>query len=153
MKFFSCVIYSLLLTFVLLLHGPAVDQQHRYRYTQEDSDNKPDSGECEDGDTVYSNDPDAFAPSKSYCIDRNLYAPGQTIGNEYFDHCCYIRYQEGGQLKHGCKGLKELEYLDIKETIYKYEQENGRKVFEVSCNSFFIYLSVAAIISLLGLLL
>ena len=161
MKFFTCVVYSCLLTFVLLLHGPAADQQHRYRYTEEDNNDEPEENEeCDDiglsSKYEYSNEDTPF--TKSYCLDRNLYWPSTDFsdmnkGNEYYDHCCYVRFQREGKVLHGCKGLKEIDYLDIKETAYKFEQQYNIKVFEVLCNSSYTYLSVAVIISLLGLLL
>ena len=173
MKFFACVIYSLLLTSVLLLHGPAVDQQHRYRYTEEDENGEASQTYC---DSIYYPDDDDDEESqfyesyfgatsedspfsKSYCLDRNLHWPSTSVfgtinkGNEYYDHCCYVRYQARGKVLHGCKGLKELDYLDIKETAYKIEQQYNVKVFDVSCNSSYTYLSAFVIISLLGLLL
>ena len=156
MKCFSYVVYLCLLTSVLLLHGPAVDQQHRYRYTEEYENEVYENTYCEGYGDYYESDGTTVTQfSKSYCIDKNLHWPGHSTnrGNEYYDHCCYIRYQNEGTLTHGCIGLKELEYLDIKETIYKYEQEQNFKIFEISCSSSFTYLSAAVIISLLGLLL
>ena len=162
MKFCSCVVFSCLLTFVLLLHGPAVDQQHRYRYTEEDTDEEETRDEnsyCDVLSAEYEETSSLF--SKSYCIDKNLHWPDGIYdeltsinkGNEYYDHCCYVRYQSQGTIYHGCKGVKELDYLDIKETAYKYEQQYNIKVLEISCNSSYTYLSVAVIISFFGLLL
>ena len=162
MKFFACVLFLCLLTFVLLLHGPAVDQQHRYKYT-ESKNSITENTYCDESAKTYEDTSTEI--SKSYCVDRNLHWPDgdENIfeedvssinrGNEYYDHCCYVRFQSGGTVYHGCKGLKELDYLDIKETAYKYEQEHNVKVFHIDCNSSYTYLSVAVIISLLGLLL
>ena len=156
MKCFSYVVYLCLLTSVQLLHGPAKDQQHRYRYTKEKEEDIWNTF-CEQYVDYYESDGTVtqYQYSKSNCIDRNLHWPGYTTnrGNEYFDHCCYMRYQDQGNLVDGCVGLKELEYLDIKETINKFEQEEDLKIFEINCSSSFTYLSVAVIISLLGLLL
>ena len=157
MKLFASVVFSCLLTFVLLLHGPAVDQQHRYRYTEDDESTSYQNKYC-DLSGEYEDTSDVI--SKSYCIDRNLHWPDGfeefssiNKGNEYYDHCCYVRYQYKGNIIHGCKGVKELDYLDIKETAYKYEQKYNIKVLEISCNSSYTYLSVAVIISFFGLLL
>ena len=158
MKLFNYVIYACLLTSVLLLHGPKEDQQDRYQkyYTYSCVERFEIGGEL----------------SKSDCVDLNLYNRDMP-GNKYYDHCCYIRLQQEGVMKHGCIGLKEIDYLDIDETIFKIEKgvykfwnldqieegsdSNGywtdTKVYDMQCNSSFIYISVAVIISLLGLIL
>ena len=154
MKLFNYVIYACLLTSVLLLHGPKEDQQDRYEKLYGNS--------CYDRfiDTSASDD-----LSKSDCVDLNLYNRDMP-GNKYYDHCCYIRLQQAGEMKHGCIGLKEIDYLDIDETIFKIEKgvykywgfSNGdsfefAKVYQMDCNSSYNFISFAVIISLLGLLL
>ena len=155
MKLFNYVIYACLLTSVLLLHGPKEDQQDRYEKLYHTSCVKSSLDEF----------------SKSDCVDLNLYNRDMP-GNKYYDHCCYIRLQKAGYMLHGCIGLKEIDYLDIDETIFKIEKgvykfwnldqiasgsdSNGwtyTKVYDIQCNSSFIYISFAVIISLLGLML
>ena len=144
MKLFNYVIYACLLTSVLLLHGPKEDQQDRYEKLYHTSCVKSSLDEF----------------SKSDCVDLNLYNRDMP-GNKYYDHCCYIRLQQEGVMKHGCIGLKEIDYLDIDETIFKIEKgvykygtiyENS-KVYQMDCNSSYNFISFAFIISLLGLLL
>ena len=88
-------------------------------------------------------------------------------GNKYYDHCCYLRMQQEGSMYQGCVGLKEIDYLDIDETVFKIEKGvykywsqgvsysgwPSTKVYDIQCNSSFIYISFAVIISLLGLML
>ena len=107
---------------------------------------------------------------KSSCLDLRLdTTPGSTgskyssllnvrRGNPFYDHCCYIRFQKSGSMYHGCIGLKEAEYLDLGETIYKIE--NGKepryldisdsKVYQFDCKSFYPYIKVS-LIALLAL--
>ena len=153
MKLFNYVIYACLLTSVLLLHGPKEDQQDRYQklYDYSCYDRFTDEGSTKDD------------LSKSDCVDLNLYNRNMP-GNKYYDHCCYIRLQHDGSMYHGCIGLKEIDYLDIDETIFKIERgvykyfdfgknyENS-KVYQMDCNSSYNFISFAVIISLLGLLL
>ena len=150
MKLFNYVIYACLLTSVLLLHGPKEDQQDRYEKLY--------------GKSCYyrftETNPEEDDLSKSDCVDLNLYNRNMP-GNKYYDHCCYIRLQQAGSMYHGCIGLKEIDYLDIDETIFKIEKgvykygtiyENS-KVYQMDCNSSYNFISFAVIISLLGLLL
>ena len=162
MKLINFVIFACLLSFVLLLHGPNYDQQNRYNY--EDSCAVRYVGSYRSG---LSEDDENYIPySKSDCVDRNLYNRNMP-GNKYYDHCCYLRMQQEGSMYQGCVGLKEIDYLDIDETIFKIEKGvykywgqgvsysgwPSTKVYDIQCNSSFIYISFAVIISLLGLML
>ena len=162
MKFINFAIFACLLSFVLLLHGPNYDQQNRYNY--KDSCAMRYVGSENSG--LDEKDPNYVPFSKSDCVDRNLYNRNMP-GNKYYDHCCYLRMQQEGSMYQGCVGLKEIDYLDIDETIFKIEKGvykywgqgvsysgwPSTKVYDIQCNSSFIYISFAVIISLLGLML
>ena len=66
-----------------------------------------------------------FTPpeSLSECVDRKL-----NVLNNYFDRCCYVRYQYDGQMGTKCVPLKEENYLDITQTIREFE-ENYKSLF------------------------
>ena len=169
MKPINYVIFAYLLSFVLLLHGPYYDQQNRYDYIENCAYRFIGAS---DSASPTIEEHDNIPYSKSDCVDRNLFNPLMS-GNKYYDHCCYVRMQQEGNMYQGCIGLKEIDYLDIDETIFKIEkgiykywqtstldyylQTNGgwpyTKVYSMECNSSFIYISVAVIISLLGLML
>ena len=99
-------------------------------------------------------DTDPF--SKSDCVDKYL---GDTYlrGAPFYDHCCYVRAQKEGTFYHGCIGLKEAEYLDIKETIdeiekgrhRKYMMMENSKIYELLCSSSYIKFSLIALLALL----
>ena len=61
-----------------------------------------------------------FSPpgSLSECVDRKL----NILGN-YFDRCCYVRYQYDGKMNSTCFPLKEEDYLDITESIREFEED------------------------------
>ena len=61
--------------------------------------------------------------SLSECVDRRL----NVLGN-YFDRCCYVRYQYDGQIGTKCVPLKEENYLDITQTIREFE-ENFKSLY------------------------
>ena len=163
MKLINFVIFACLLSSILLLHGPNYDQQNRYNYADSCAEKYIGCSDSAGENSEF---------SKSDCVDKNLYNRNMP-GNKYYDHCCYVRVQKNGYMYHGCLGLKEIDYLDIDETIFKIEKgvykfwnlgqikegsdSNGywtdTKVYDMQCNSSFIYFSVAVIISLLGLML
>ena len=94
--------------------------------------------------------------SKSDCLDKDLW-DSNLRGAPYYDHCCYIRVQKEGSFYHGCIGLKEAEYLDIKETIdqiekgrqRKYMMMENSKVYELLCSSSYIKIGLIALLALL----
>ena len=63
--------------------------------------------------------------SLSECVDRKLYVSGN-----YFDRCCYVRYQYDGKMNSTCFPLKEEAYLDITQTIKEFE-ENYKSLYAV----------------------
>ena len=90
----------------------------------------------------------------------------------YADRCCYMRYQKNGEMFARCIGLTEEQYLDISETIRRFEEgetllkhyfskdnlaygdgssfENS-KIYQLDCAS--SYLKVLSIVSALFALL
>ena len=60
----------------------------------------------------------ATPTSLSDCVDLNLYVYGR-----YLDRCCYVRYQYDGEQGTMCFPLKEEHYLDITESIKRFEME------------------------------
>ena len=165
MKAINILSFLCLLSSAFLLHGAFYEQQDftgKLGYSCQEAYNY----------MVNSIDNANIKPSyddhhKSYCLDRNLFTnPDESDdyllnvrrGNIYYDHCCYIRFQKSGSMYHGCIGLKEAEYLDLGETIYKIE--NGKeprylgisdsKVYQFDCKSFYPYIK-ASLIALLAL--
>ena len=61
--------------------------------------------------------------SLSECVDRRLKVLG-----DYYDRCCYIRFQYDGKMNSTCFPLKEETYLDITESIREFE-ENYKSLF------------------------
>ena len=61
--------------------------------------------------------------SLSECVDRRL-----KVLNNYFDRCCYVRYQYDGKMNSTCFPLKEEAYLDITQTIREFE-ENFKSLY------------------------
>ena len=61
--------------------------------------------------------------SLSECVDRRL-----NVLNNYFDRCCYVRYQYDGKMNSTCFPLKEEDYLDITESIREFE-ENFKSLY------------------------
>ena len=159
MKTISILSFLCLLSSAFLLHGAFYEQQSFSGSCQ---------GEYNDMVEVVEKggEQDYNTKHKSYCLDKNLFTtPDESSddlnvrrGNPYYDHCCYIRFQKSGSMYHGCIGLKEAEYLDLGETIYKIE--NGKeprylgisdsKVYQFDCKSFYPYIK-ASLIALLAL--
>ena len=63
--------------------------------------------------------------SLSECVDRRL-----KILDNYFDRCCYIRFQYDGKMNSTCFPLKEEAYLDITESIREFEEDCKKMFFE-----------------------
>ena len=55
----------------------------------------------------------------SDCVDLQLWEPSK---NMYYDHCCYVRFQQEGKMHAGCIGLSEEHYLDISTTMKRMEK-------------------------------
>ena len=166
MKTITVLSFICLLSSAFLLHGAFYEQQNfgdyyynscQFSYILMDAYADPNEETTQDFDDYH----------KSTCLDQRLdTTPGfpsygflnARRGNPYYDHCCYIRFQKSGSIYHGCIGLKEAEYLDIGETIYKIE--NGKetrylgisdsKVYQLDCKSFYPYIK-ACLIALLSL--
>ena len=65
------------------------------------------------------------ANSLSECVDLKL-----AVGEEFFDRCCYVRYQYNGEIHTMCAPVKEEEYLDITELIREFE-DGYKEAFEI----------------------
>ena len=63
---------------------------------------------------IYSSSPESL----SECVDRRLKVLG-----DYYDRCCYIRFQYDGKMNSTCFPLKEEDYLDITESIREFEED------------------------------
>ena len=63
---------------------------------------------------MYSSSPESL----SECVDRRLKVLG-----DYYDRCCYIRFQYDGKMNSTCFPLKEEDYLDITESIREFEED------------------------------
>ena len=63
--------------------------------------------------------------SLSECVDRRLKVLG-----DYYDRCCYIRFQYDGKMNSTCFPLKEETYLDITESIREFEEDCKRIFFK-----------------------
>ena len=96
----------------------------------------------------------ATANSLSDCVDLNLKVEidGKT---RYVDRCCYVRYQDDGEIINMCVPIREQEYLDITESIKGFEKEcsshnaEGKdcKVYQFDCSASNIkFLSFAIIL-------
>ena len=98
--------------------------------------------------------------SLSDCVDRKLDVATTKLGNNYYDHCCYIRLQKQGSFYSGCIPLKQIDYSDIPQTMkyiekgtFKgYEDWGSSKVYDLKCKGSFVYISFFAL-ALLGLIL
>ena len=63
--------------------------------------------------------------SLSECVDRRL-----KIIDNYYDRCCYIRFQYDGKMNSTCFPLKEEAYLDITESIREFEEDCKKMFFK-----------------------
>ena len=94
--------------------------------------------------------------SLSECVDLKL-----NVADRYYDRCCYVRYQYGGEMGTMCFPLKEEYYLDITGTITRFEEEykeifatedldkEGKqcKVYQFDCSASYIkYLFIAGLL-------
>ena len=89
----------------------------------------------------------------SDCVDLQLWEPSK---NMYYDHCCYVRFQQEGKMHAGCIGLSEEHYLDISTTMKRMEKgdralwtSNGAnsKIYQLDCfSSYLKSFSIASIL-------
>ena len=70
---------------------------------------------------MYSSSPESL----SECVDRRLKVLG-----DYYDRCCYIRFQYDGKMNSTCFPLKEETYLDITESIREFEEDCKKMFFK-----------------------
>ena len=83
-----------------------------------------------------------FVPSGvSDCVDLQLWDPDKKF---YYDHCCYIRFQQDGRMHAGCIGLSEENYLDTTVTMQRMEKGDraiwtragaNTKIYQLDCYS------------------
>ena len=55
----------------------------------------------------------------SDCVDSLLWISEL---DRYADRCCYMRYQKNGEMFARCVALTEVQYMDISETIQRFEK-------------------------------
>ena len=55
----------------------------------------------------------------SDCVDSLLWVEDM---ERYADRCCYIRYQKKGKMFARCVALTEVQYMDISETMRRFEK-------------------------------
>ena len=55
----------------------------------------------------------------SDCVDSLLWVSEL---DRYADRCCYMRYQKNGEMFARCIALTEVQYMDISETIQRFEK-------------------------------
>ena len=92
--------------------------------------------------------------SLSDCVDLNLKITDEDTNKvEYFDRCCYVRFQYEGEMNGVCLPFKEEAYLDITDTIREFEKACGGdstdgkdcKVYQFECdasNIKFFYIAI-----------
>ena len=83
-----------------------------------------------------------FVPSGvSDCVDLQLWDSDKKF---YYDHCCYIRFQQDGRMHAGCIGLSEENYLDTTVTMQRMEKGDraiwtragaNTKIYQLDCYS------------------
>jgi hypothetical protein len=104
-------------------------------------------------DEPYGGQDSADIPSGvSDCIDLQLWSSGK---NQYYDKCCYVRFQKDGVMHAGCVGLAQEQLIDITETIKRMEDGDrgiwtrdgyNSKIYQLDCSSSYIkYVSLAFI--------
>ena len=89
----------------------------------------------------------------SDCVDLQLWEPSK---NMYYDHCCYVRFQQEGKMHAGCIGLSEEHYLDISTTMKRMEKGDralwtskgaNSKIYQLDCfSSYLKSFSIASIL-------
>ena len=105
-------------------------------------------------DTWLDENDTAYLPGGvSDCVDLQLWEPSK---NMYYDHCCYVRFQQEGKMHAGCIGLSEEHYLDISTTMKRMEKgdralwtSNGAnsKIYQLDCfSSYLKSFSIASIL-------
>ena len=55
----------------------------------------------------------------SDCVDSLLWVGER---ERYADRCCYMRYQKNGEMFARCVALTEVQYMDISETMRRFEE-------------------------------
>ena len=94
--------------------------------------------------------------SMSECVDSKLGITDDeddTGKTKYYDRCCYVRFQYEGKMNSWCYPVREEDYMDITETIRKFEKEHGGdstdgmdcKVYQFDCAASkikFLYIAV-----------
>ena len=55
----------------------------------------------------------------SDCVDSLLWVGER---ERYADRCCYMRYQKNGEMFAICVALTEVQYMDISETMRRFEK-------------------------------
>ena len=55
----------------------------------------------------------------SDCVDSLLWISEL---DRYADRCCYMRYQKNGEMFARCIALTEVQYMDISETMRRFEK-------------------------------
>ena len=93
---------------------------------------------------------DSVPGGVSDCIDLQLWS---SYKNQYYDKCCYVRFQKDGKMHAGCVGLTQERLIDITETIKRMENGDraiwtrdgeNTKIYQLECSSSNIkYLSFA----------
>ena len=96
--------------------------------------------------------------SLSDCVDLNLKFELDDGKTRYADRCCFVRYQEEGEVNKRCLPLPEEAYLDITETIKEIEKEWSKtttegeytKIYQLDCAASNIkFLSIASLLLVL----
>ena len=55
----------------------------------------------------------------SDCADSLLWSKHNS---RYYDRCCFLRYQKNGEMFAICVALTEVQYMDISETMRRFEK-------------------------------
>ncbi len=103
-------------------------------------------------DEIYTGDSSNIPGGVSDCIDLQLWS---TKKNQYYDKCCYVRFQKDGIMHAGCVGLTQEKLIDITETIRKMEDGDrdiwtregaNSRIYQIDCSSSYVkYMSFAII--------
>lgn len=103
-------------------------------------------------DEVYDGDSPNIPGGVSDCIDLQLWSSKK---KQYYDKCCYVRFQKDGIMHAGCIGLAQEQLIDITQTIKRMEDGDrniwtregaNSKIYQIDCSSSYIkYMSFAII--------
>ena len=125
--------------------GPAYNYEDRGIVQSCDDRSVYQNGEwLDDKDGNDGEDSEEVPNGVSDCIDLQLWSPAK---NQYYDRCCYIRFQKDGVMHAGCIGLAQEQLIDITETIKKMEDGDKRiwtrdgaysKIYQLDCSSSYI---------------